>query len=198
MTGNEISCQLTSHLPGDGKWSQPLVASPFNLEEHMFLAWKCKIWIQCVSCLRSHVRQYNGTWKKRSNLLSVEEMSSRAAYYFKMCLRQQSLWEPLSHKKSLTPIGSWRTPPSFGAAQASSDLALFTALSSLKEPQNKTNLMGASLWQSSLLLSHLQNHTCYLQANKLLQSSDRIPHHPKSCFHFSRLSLELSVSSRRW
>lgn len=43
-------------------------------------------------------------------------------------------------------------------------------------------------------LSRLQNHTCYLQAIKLSQSSDCIPHHPKSCIHLPQFSLCFSLS----
>lgn len=110
-------------------------------------------------------------------------ITSRCVFSSRAC-ESPSLTRNLLH-----PLGVGELLPALVLHRLPSDLALFTALSSLKEPQNKTNLMGASLWQTSVLLSHLQNHTCYLQANKLLQSSDLIPHHAKSCFHFSRLSL---------
>lgn len=202
MTENEISCQLTSHLPGEGKSSQPLVASLFNLKEHIFLAWKCKIWIQCAGCLCSHVKQYNGTWKKRSNLLSVEEVSSRATYYFKMCFQQQSLHEPLSHRNLFCPLGVGEFLPAWVEVADVTGLQkvlLFTAPFSPKVPQNATKLMGMSLWQPPMLLSFpFAEPDMLLTAIKLLQSSGCIPHHPRiqpfTSFSFHFLQLELSVS----
>lgn len=132
--------------------------------------------------------------RKRSNLLSVEEVSSRVTYYFKMCFQQQSLHEPLSHRNLFCPLGVGEFFPAWVEAadlhRLAEDLSLFPAPFFPKVPQNATKLMGTSLWQTPVLLSFPFAELCMLPiAIRLLQSSDCIPRHPRTCFHLSQLSL---------
>lgn len=74
-----------------------------------------------------------------------------------MCLQQQSPCEPLSHRNLFHPLGVGAFFPALveitDLHKLAKDPALFPAPSSLKDPQNKTKLMGASLWKNCVLLS---------------------------------------------
>lgn len=75
-----------------------------------------------------------------------------------MCLQQQlSPCKPLSHRNLFHPLGVGAFFPALVEVtdlhKLAKDPALFPAPSSLKDPQNKTKLMGASLWKTRVLLS---------------------------------------------